>query len=424
MDQTPTIPASPAVAPAGETQAVFDGRRWPLFRLLLVNILLTVVTVGIYRFWAKTRVRRFFWRHTRLLGDPLEYVGTGSELFVGFLVAIVILVPIGGIYSLLQFLTLGTAGYLPLVLDAAYYTLILFLIQVAIHRMRRYRLTRTAWRGIRFGLDGSSLRYALISFGYGLLSAATLWLAYPWLRVATMRYFFTHARFGDTSMTLDASARWLFRRWLVVAIPFGTATALLVVLNWTAASEMMALNQRAAEGQDVSGELAKIWTSLVWWPAALVVAGSLVQVWYRVVEFRYLLSNVSIGRSGLRSDIGAGFVYRVFFLFWILFLGLATALIGGAIAILPEQAATAPEPGNAKAFLSLMTAVLMFFAFFLLLGLSGILRTLLVDVTLLKRACETLTISNPEALEHVAQSSAALPSRGEGLADALDVGGF
>ena len=51
----------------------------PLLWLLLRNLLLTIITVGIYRFWAKTRVRQFFWRHTKLLGDRLEYLGTGGE---------------------------------------------------------------------------------------------------------------------------------------------------------------------------------------------------------------------------------------------------------------------------------------------------------------------------------------------------------
>lgn len=54
----------------------------------------------------------------------------------------------------------------------------------------------------------------------------------------------------------------------------------------------------------------------------------------------------------------------------------------------------------------------------------GILRTLLLDIPLLRHACETLEISNAEALEEVVQSSAAVPSYGEGTAEALDVGGF
>jgi hypothetical protein len=145
---------------------LFDGPRRPLFWLLLRNFLLTIVTLGIYRFWAKTRVRKFFWQRTKLLDEPLEYLGTGGELFVGFLIAIVVLVPFGAVYSLLQFLMVGMEGALPIIIQVVYYTIIAFLIPVAIYRMRRYRLTRTAWRGVRFGLDGSALRYAVISFAY------------------------------------------------------------------------------------------------------------------------------------------------------------------------------------------------------------------------------------------------------------------
>jgi len=57
--------AAPAVAAVAEPpkQLLFDGSRKPLFWLLLRNLGLTIVTLGIYRFWAKTRVRQFFWRH-------------------------------------------------------------------------------------------------------------------------------------------------------------------------------------------------------------------------------------------------------------------------------------------------------------------------------------------------------------------------
>ena len=219
--------AAPAVAAAAEPpkQLLFDGSRKPLFWLLLRNLGLTIVTLGIYRFWAKTRVRQFFWRHTKLLDEPLEYLGTGAELFVGFLIAIVILVPLAAIYSLLGFFSVGQPFALSLAIDIVYYMLLAFLVQVAIHRMRRYRLTRTAWRGVRFGLDGSSIRYALISFGYGILSTMTLSLAHPWLRVATMKYFFNNARFGTAPLSLEASGRWLFKRWLVVAAPLAVGLA-------------------------------------------------------------------------------------------------------------------------------------------------------------------------------------------------------
>ena len=56
--------------------------------------------------------------------------------------------------------------------------------------------------------------------------------------------------------------------------------------------------------------------------------------------------------------------------------------------------------------------------------LFGLAKTLMVKLTLLGSVCETLMLAQPEALERTAQSTATLPGHGEGLADALDVGGF
>ena len=67
------------------TQAArFEGRQGPLAGLLLRNLLFSILTLGIYRFWGRTHVRRFVWRHTVLLDDALEYLGTGGELWRGF----------------------------------------------------------------------------------------------------------------------------------------------------------------------------------------------------------------------------------------------------------------------------------------------------------------------------------------------------
>lgn len=73
---------------AGGNGFVYDGRLGELYVLFIKNLLLTIITLGIYRFWAKTRVRRYLWSHTSLFGDRFEYTGTGKELFLGFLIAL------------------------------------------------------------------------------------------------------------------------------------------------------------------------------------------------------------------------------------------------------------------------------------------------------------------------------------------------
>ena len=82
-------------APAAPTRPVrFTGDAGAFWRLLLRGALLLAVTLGIYRFWLATDVRRFLWSHTDVSGEHLEYNGTATELLIGFLIAIAILVPI------------------------------------------------------------------------------------------------------------------------------------------------------------------------------------------------------------------------------------------------------------------------------------------------------------------------------------------
>ena len=62
--------------------------------------MLLLVTLGIYRFWLATDVRRFLWNNTEIAGDNLEYIGTARELLLGFLIAIALLVPIYAVFFL------------------------------------------------------------------------------------------------------------------------------------------------------------------------------------------------------------------------------------------------------------------------------------------------------------------------------------
>ena len=91
---------------ATDLQTEYAGRRGQLFRLALVTGVLTVLTLGLYRFWMKTRLRRFYWSSIRPGGIPLEYVGEPLEKLLGFLIAVVILAfYIGVVNLLLMFLS-------------------------------------------------------------------------------------------------------------------------------------------------------------------------------------------------------------------------------------------------------------------------------------------------------------------------------
>ena len=389
--------------------ARFEGRSGPLAVLLLRNLLFSILTLGIYRFWGRTHVRRFVWRHTVLLDDALEYLGTGGELFIGFLIAVAILLPVFAAYSALQFAFAGGPGHALLALEILYYLVLFFLVQIAIHRMRRYRLTRTAWRGVRFGLGGSSLAYARIAFGYGLLTAATLGLAYPWMRVATLGYFARNAHFGTAGLALAPSVRWLFQRWLTVIVSLAGAAGLFAILNLE--------NFSAMPGYEVHKPLNIPYpvSSITYWPLLLLPISFLFWIRYRVMEFRHFMNSLTIEDVRFSSQIGMKFVF-VQCVIYVAVLVAAWLLVGGLFASMMIGFVTT-DGGTGLVFVPVLLVILLLLS-------SGIIKTLFLDVPLLAHVCETLEIANAGALEEVAQSSASAPGHGEGAAEALDVGGF
>ena len=135
-----------------QIQGRYFGTRGPLFRLYLLTSLLTLVTLGIYRFWAKTRIRKYIWSATSGDGDSFEYTGTGLEKFLGFLVAIVILAIYLGIvqmalfyFGLNLFVDPQNQGQELAQIGAIYLTLlaVLPLMLFAQYRARRYKMARS-----------------------------------------------------------------------------------------------------------------------------------------------------------------------------------------------------------------------------------------------------------------------------------------
>ena len=93
MDQTNAPPPAGfgRAAPDKFTAFQYDGRLGELYWIFIKNLLLSIITLGIFRFWGKTRIRRYLWSHTSLAGDRFEYTGTGGELFIGFIIVMVAL---------------------------------------------------------------------------------------------------------------------------------------------------------------------------------------------------------------------------------------------------------------------------------------------------------------------------------------------
>lgn len=186
--------------------------------LVLRDGAISALSFGAYRFWMKTHLRGLIWRRTTLGGDPFEYDGTALELLRGALIAVLALSSGLLVFNLgLAYVGLALwSSWSPGLSAALSAIAILPVLEFARFAARRYRLRRTRWRGLRFGMDGSVFAFLRIWLGWSLLMALTLGLSRPWLRVARERYLSRAMLYGDARFDFEGGARGIFRDWLSV----------------------------------------------------------------------------------------------------------------------------------------------------------------------------------------------------------------
>lgn len=184
------------------------GEVYDLFGIHMVNMMLTIVTIGVYRFWAKTRIRRYLWSQTSFLDDRFEYTGTGKELLIGFAIVMAFLIGFFVVYTgLFTWIWPDWAADegLQMLYNTPVFILSLAVIAMARYRARRYRLSRTQWRGIRGAQTGSSVQYGLREMGFWILILLTFGFYMPYMSTRQAAYKFNNTWFGDRRIAFDAT---------------------------------------------------------------------------------------------------------------------------------------------------------------------------------------------------------------------------
>ncbi|MGO4725825.1 MULTISPECIES: DUF898 family protein [unclassified Inquilinus] len=211
----------------------YDGSRFGIGGLFLKTVLLSLVTLGLYNFWGRTQIRRAVWAAVSVDGEPFEYTGTGTELVFGFLKAIAVLIGVGLPLAAVIWLSLRTESETGAQLaQLAFYLVLLVLAVAAVYFATRYRLSRTLWRGIRFGLDGDAGSFILGSVGYSLLALATLGICLPLLRTWQARTIVNHARYGTVPFRMEAWGVTLIWPWILALLLAAPTLGIALVWYW------------------------------------------------------------------------------------------------------------------------------------------------------------------------------------------------
>ena len=114
------------------------------FRIWIVNLLLSIVTLGIYSAWAKVRRNRYFYSSTHLAGSSFADHGNAIAILKGRIAAVVLI-----------------AGYNIALQISPFIGLLMFVLMAAIlpwlvWKSLQFKLYNTSYRGIRFGFGGSA----------------------------------------------------------------------------------------------------------------------------------------------------------------------------------------------------------------------------------------------------------------------------
>ena len=225
--------------------------------LSIKNFALNLITLSIYRFWAKTDVRKHIWSCVHINGEPLEYTGRGLELFLGALVVLLIFLPI---VFLIQWLQMAGHIEFLIAVQGAFTLLFFMLIGMAIYRARRYRLSRTVWRGVRGALVGSSLKYSLLYFGSVLLSAITLGWSNPAMNLQLQEQITKDMRFGETPFGFKGKAGPLYGSY---AIAWFVSLGIIVILAIIGGFAIVGRSQNIVAQVEGAGDNPKLVITMI-----------------------------------------------------------------------------------------------------------------------------------------------------------------
>lgn len=383
-------------------QATYHGTRGALFWLSVRVSVLIALTLGIYRFWAKARLRRYIWSSVAVDDDSFEYTGTGLEMFLGFLAAIVILAVYLGILQILLFfvgLSVFDAAQAPGQVFIQFGALalpmlaVLPLIFFAQYRVRRYRLARSRWRGIRFGAEPAAWGYVWRAMAHWALTLLSLGLLLPRQTFWLEKYMTDRSWYGDARFVQLGSWRRMY----------GAMRHILIGVALMLAGAVAGALERPILG------VSSLSVGLVWFAVGLVS--------YRVRSFAYLTAQKVLGgdirfvaapRTGrIIGQMIAGSIVIG------LLAGMIMGVAGGAMAALIGLEVVPLGVAIVPGVVLYMVALAMVAS----LSLVWIVQPILAHVV------RSIRVINAGALARIRQRPGDTGADAEGFADALDVGG-
>jgi uncharacterized membrane protein YjgN (DUF898 family) len=276
---------SGTAAHAGESA----GRRLPVeftadvdeyFRIWIVNLALTVVTLGIYSAWAKVRKRRYFYGHTRIDGEGFEYRASPVAILKGRLIAVAV---IAAYY--------GAGHFAPEYQVLLWIPIVIFGPWLLV-RSFAYNAYNTAYRNVRFRFDGTYRGCLMVVLKYGWL--VLFGITYPYFKHRLVRFVAENHRYGTTRFEVAD-----FKKPFIGA--YANAIGLLILLGLLSA--LLSFAVFSAKAPVLIVAVAVIFYCGLFW----------IFVYIRALTTNAIWNAIGIGPLRFESSLRAGELFGLYF---------------------------------------------------------------------------------------------------------------
>lgn len=178
-----------------ETPIIFTGKAKEYFGIWIVNLLLSIVTLGIYSAWAKVRRKKYFYQNTLIEGVGFDYHANPIAILKGRIIAFVLFV----LYNVL-------AGFNP-ILALALLVVFMAALPWIITRGMMFNARNSSHRGLRFDFDGKYGQAFLIFVLFPILIVVSLGLTFPFVMQRINKFVFEHHKFGTSRFETAATVK-------------------------------------------------------------------------------------------------------------------------------------------------------------------------------------------------------------------------
>ncbi len=256
----------------------FRGDGFEFFKIWIVNLLLTIVTLGIYSAWAKVRTKRYFYSNMYIAGSPFQYLAQPMQILIGRLIAVGVFV----IYSV-------TVSFAPTI-GFVFAGLLFLAIPFLVVRSLAFNARMSAWRNVQFRFHGGFGESFMVLYVWPLLGMLSLGLLYPFAVLKMNEYIVDNSSYGTTHFTFDAGY-WDYAKVFLIAL-------LGFLLTGIAMGLMMALT--GIDGEE---------------PSALVILVTAIGYGVTIVGVRMMMINLYYNSSSLdRHEIDADLEFPSYFM--------------------------------------------------------------------------------------------------------------